>query len=119
MLTGFARSYLPLHMDAADAPDKINHLLDMSFEMKVSPNEATQREGRRLASEARHSWRFVLKEEAEQLQQNHGIPVRWTDLRADMPVGGYVARASASETDSRIMLRYDIAGPRGITGYFI
>ena len=43
MLTGFARSYLPLHMDAADAPDKINHLLDMSFEMKVSPNEATQR----------------------------------------------------------------------------
>ncbi len=119
MLTGFARSYLPLHMDAADAPDKINHLLDMSFEMKVSPNEATQREGRRLASEARHSWRFVLKEEAEQLQQNHGIPVRWQDLRADMPVGGYVARASASETHSRIMLRYDIAGPRGITGYFI
>jgi hypothetical protein len=36
-----------------------------------------------------------------------------------MPVGGYVARASLKETVNRVMLRYDIAGPREITGYFI
>mgnify|MGYP003981353205 CR=1 FL=1 len=110
------KEHLPLNLEDLDICDQINHLLDRSFELELSADPEIRQSGRRLRTAARHAWRKALKIEAAELGCSGRYPVRWRDLRVDTGPGGYAIKSSIQEIQNHVMLRYDIAGPRRITG---
>jgi len=115
-LDSFCKSYLPAHMADEDIADQVNCLLDVSAGMEIMPDAETQRLARRIKSRSRNAWRSALKAEAAELSARGRYPVRWRDLRVDTGPGGYAVRSSIQHIHNHVMMRYDIAGPRRITG---
>lgn len=115
-LSPLCRSYLPAHMEDQDVADQVNCLLDIAFNMEATTDLDTQKKARRLRSHTRNSWRSALKAEAAELSARGRYPVRWRDLRVDTGPGGYAVKSSIQHIHNHVMMRYDIAGPRRITG---
>lgn len=108
------KEFLPT--EELDVAEQVNYLLDVAFDLETDPDIEEQQKGRRLRTAARHAWRKALKIEAAELSDGGRFPVRWRDLRVDTGPGGYAVKSSIQEIQNRVMLRYDIAGPRNITG---
>ena len=108
--------FLPIELEDADICDKVNHLLDKAFDLEVSIDPEIQQKGRSLRTATRHAWRNALKAEAAELSCSGRYPVRWRDLRVDTGPGGYAVKTSIRDILNCVMLRYDIAGPRRISG---